>query len=876
MNFFHRLKTIHMVLVIILVHLFLASCNNNVSHSKGTISKEVNSIITKQHNEPLNQAKEINLHQPLKPYLEEYEPAENLSKNLQNTNKLDVPKVASEDQKEIASRKPDQAKITLVDPNTNIDNQQNTPAANDLEELLFLDIFLNHEKRAEVVQVTREKNQLWLAKEFVVGLQLQTIRDMKEGQFFGENFILIPQKYNPQVDLEKFSLNLTIPPEDMALKNIFSNNKNTEKTDSIFSLIWNYILGFSHDVSAKKAILNTHHRTILTTPKGYFSNSLKLDKELERPLQFVRLETSYTIDWPKFELLMTFGDSASDAPNWSTHVASAGLKIQKSSIFNQGTLSYPTVDLIPALEKQGTAEIMLNNRNYFRKDLPMGRFLLDDIKLPPGAHKGELIIRDENGIVSSVPFSYFADREMLKPGLQQFSYNFGFLRQNYLSQSFSYKGPFFALNHKIGIAKFMTLGLHGQWSNDVKLGSLEPRFRLWNFASTAFPLALSFREEGKGYGIGNETNMNIADLSLRFKNMYFSPYYKPQSSGLKTGKNGIFMSSVSARMNKDFIRYTSAHYQLYTSSFAVNSVLSLNQAIPVSKNISIDGNINYNFSQQSFSCFALISISFANRHSAGLIIDEQTKNNESTLKTTANYRYHSDPQEQNRYFVSTSVGYGQDLFSEGVFGFNNKTLEATIGAKGDSSRQFAYNGTLGGALVFAKNNFFMTKSIENSFSILRVPNRPGLKVYRDGGLFLGETSKDGSLLITDLNQYQKASISFDTRELDPSIDTHELEKTIVINPGIKTAHEILLNARSIKHFVFRPRKNGDYLDFGTSLSINQAETFVGHDGSVYVELESDTALISGYDKNKSCKINISLPQSKNDEYLIDLGDILCE
>lgn len=744
------------------------------------------------------------------------------------------------------------------------------------EEFLFLDIFVNKEKRGEVIQLVHEKNRLWISKNFISSLQLQNFSNMKENRFFDEEYIEVPLNYNPKIDMEKFSLDLTIPPEDMKVQNPDSVDKILEKTDSIFSFIWNYILGFYHNVSNSKASLNSHHRTILTTPKGYLSNSLKVDKDFAQPLKAVRLETSYTIDLPKSELLFTLGDFASDAPNWSSLVASAGIKIQKSSIFNQGTLTYPTVDLIPALERQGVAEIMLNNGNFFKKDLPMGRFLLDDIKLPPGSHEGELIVRDENGIVSKVPFSYFADKDMLKPGLQQFSYNLGFLRKNYLNQSFSYGGPFFAANHKVGITDFMTLGLHGQLSHEVRLASLEPRFRLGSFGSTSIPLALSLRDEKNGYGVGNETNINFADFSLRLKNMYFSPGYKPQNSQIKNNLSGVFLSSTSARYSKGFLRYTSLHYQLYKSSSNTNSVLSLNQAFPIFQNVNIYANANYNFSQNAFSCFAVLNIGFAKRHSVGVIVDESTNHDITTLKTTATYRYHSDPTKDNRYFASTSVGYGQALSSEGVLGFNNKILEGTIGAKADSNKNFGYSATLGSALVVAKNKLFLSRPIENSFSILRVPNRAGLKVYRDGGLFLGQTQEDGYLLINDLNPYQKSIISFDTKEIDPSIDISDLEKDIVIYPGIKTAHEIALNAKTIRHFLIKPKKDGKNFDFGSSFLANGKEVFVGHDGDLYIEMEDNVTLINGTNKNNSCSFNVYLPQIIKDEYVVNLGDVLCD
>lgn len=846
-----------MFALIIVYYLFVTSCNKDINNN---FDYEID-------NDP---EKNINLSEKL-------ETVSSLEKNILSDNDQYLIKPKNNNINIAINHDEYSYKDNYLPPKNTVGNDVNSlndNSSNNSEELLFLDIVVNDEKLAEVVQVVQENDHIWVAKEFIINLHLENLHSFEEKQFFAENFILIPKKYDPQIDMNDFKLNLKIPPIDMKTKHFVSNNDSIEITKSIFSLIWNYVLGFYHDVSNKKLDLKTHHRHIITTPKGYLSNSLKLDNNFIDPTSIVRLETSYTFAWPKWELLFILGDSASDAPSWSSNVANLGLKIQKSIIFNQASLSYPTIDLIPALAKPGSVEVLLNNTNFFKKDLPMGRFLLDDIKLPPGVHKGELIVRDDNGIVSSIPFSYFADREMLKPGLQKFSYSLGMLRHNYLTESFAYGGPFLALNHKMGITNFITLGMHGQLSKESALFGIEPRFRLWHFGSSVFPLALGLKDNNYGYAIGNESNINIMDLSLRLKNIYFSKYYQPQNSNFKNSDNGIFISSLSMRFNKSFWRYTSAHYQLYTSSFTTNFMISINQVMPILKNINIYANANYDFSKESFSIFGLISISLAHKHSTSLLIDEQNINNENIVKTKANYHYHSDPQKSHRYFFSSSLGYAEDLSAEGVFGISHKMFEGSIGARYDISKRLAYNTTLGGALVMAKNKWFMSKPLENSLAILHVANQPGLKVYRDGGLFIGETKKDGYLLITDLNPYQKSSISFDIRELDPSIDTKELEKNITIFPGLKTAHEITLATRRIKHIMFKPQKYGKYLDFGINMIVNNIETFVGHDGVVYVELEDNIKKIIAYDKQQYCLLNIDIPSSE--DYLINLGDISCQ
>ena len=759
------------------------------------------------------------------------------------------------------------------------DSQLSATITTPEDKQIFLDIFINDKKKGEVIEILQQEHNVWLIKKFAEKLQLSNISNLKVKNYTGDDYVLLPASYEPQINLDDFSLRLKIPPEDFVLSGI-NSVKTLQHTPSIFSLIWNYIAAFSHEPNFNKAAFYSHHHSLVTMPRGYFSNSLRVDKESNKSLNVVRLESSYTLDWPKYGIITTFGDSASDAPWWSSHVALAGVKIQKSSVFNQGSLTYPTIELISALEKDSTVEVILNKSLLFKKDFPMGRFLLDDLKLPPGFNKGELLVRDQNGVVSTTPFSYFADPEMLRPGVNRFSYSFGSIRNHYLEKSFSYGGPFLGLNHTVGISNFFTLGLHSQLSQEIIGGGIQPRFRLWDFASTAFSLGYTVHDGRHGYAAGNETGLTIPFFSIRFKNIYFSQGYQPQNTNPINSDIGSFMSSTTARIKWFFLSFTSFNFTYAKKNGFENSLLSVNQSLPVVKNLNAFANASYEFSRENFSCFILLSYFFGGGHSMNTSYDQETTSEESLYNINSNYRYYSDPKKKYRYYASANVGTNleNNLKGEANFALYNPYMEGLATIKGDSKSSFSYNTALSSAVIFAKKKVFISKPIENSFSLIHVPARPGLRVYRDHSLFLGETGTDGYFIVTDLHPYQKTSVNFDVREVDPSIDTRNLEKGAVIYPGLNTAHDLSFEAQSIIRLVFRPLKAGKPLEFGTPIFIKDysENAIVGYDGSVYVEISNNLTKIEGWNGDKSCsfKINFSNKTSEED-YITNLGDIIC-
>jgi outer membrane usher protein len=67
--------------------------------------------------------------------------------------------------------------------------------------------------------------------------------------------------------------------------------------------------------------------------------------------------------------------------------------------------------------------------------------------------------------VITQPF-YYSDR-LLKPGLQEYSYSIGFLREDFGEESFSYGNPAFLAFHNYGISNKLKAGYTMELSKDV-------------------------------------------------------------------------------------------------------------------------------------------------------------------------------------------------------------------------------------------------------------------------------------------------------------------------------------------------------------------------------------------------------------------------
>ncbi len=271
----------------------------------------------------------------------------------------------------------------------------------------------------------------------------------------------------------------------------------------------------------------------------------------------MRLNSSYTIDFPKKSLFLTIGDVFTDGPSWSSSIPVLGVQLEKSLKYNPEFLSYPTVDFMGALKTQGEIEIRMHSAKYFKRNLPMGRFFLENLPLPVGSHIGELVIRDADGVPRVVPFSYYIDSSILRPGLSTYSYSLGLMRKNYGVKSFDYQDPLFALSHKWGVTKYWTPELHLQCGLNGLLVGNDQRFRLHNFGSLRITSAVNLRDKSLHPLLGFDFLLSKYDINFRASGEMAFPNFQPL--GLLTPISEEFRYSLNShiKIDKDFIRHTS-------------------------------------------------------------------------------------------------------------------------------------------------------------------------------------------------------------------------------------------------------------------------------------------------------------------------------
>jgi outer membrane usher protein len=105
-----------------------------------------------------------------------------------------------------------------------------------------------------------------------------------------------------------------------------------------------------------------------------------------------------------------------------------------------------------------------------REALPPGQFTMQNLPVTSGSGETRVVIRDAFGQAQTLVNPYYLALGTLSKGLQDFSYNAGFARINYGTESWNYGQPAFLVRHRYGLTDWLTLGGRAEGSGHMISG----------------------------------------------------------------------------------------------------------------------------------------------------------------------------------------------------------------------------------------------------------------------------------------------------------------------------------------------------------------------------------------------------------------------
>jgi outer membrane usher protein len=583
--------------------------------------------------------------------------------------------------------------------------------------------------------------------------------------------------------------------------------------------------------------------------------------------QWVRLDTTWTHDNPDNMTTLQLGDSINDGGMTGLAVRMGGIQYGTNFATRPYFITFPLPTIGGQAALPSTVQLYVNGLLKESQQVPPGPFSIPAVPVVTGPGTATVVVRDALGREQVITSSFYASSNLLKSGLDDYSFSAGKLRNNYGVDSNDY-GPSAATGtFRHGFTDDFTGELRGENSGDLKDASIGGTYAMPNAGVFNAALAFSHSHLGRGtlgligyqwQGQTFNAGTNIELASPEFTELGYDGQPAPHKQ--ITASVGAFLgagSSVSlAYLDQDSPLFGTA--RLLTANYSVN--VGRNGFFTASAFHSLSGSSNNGV-------LMMFTMPFGERSNFSVGVQRQNNTDQAFAAVQENLPTGTG----SGYSVSTQLGPNATNTAE--YDYQNNVGTYRVGAL-QSDGQTSYQGEAAGSLAFIGGGVFPARQIQGAFGLVEVPGIPNVTVYADNQP-IGITDKNGDALVPIMRPYQNNPISLDAGGLPLSAQVNSLQQNAVprFNSGVIVKFPITSTRGATLTINLQ---DGKPLPAGAIVQIEgQQQTFpVGFDGGVYLTgLAAHNTLRASWD-HQSCEINVTLPETKDP--LPDLGTYVCK
>lgn len=767
----------------------------------------------------------------------------------------------------------------LLFPLTNFAQEKiNIESLSEIREEIF-EVFLNEERKGEFFILIRDNDILFTPQDFgSLGF-----KETPEGiSINGEKHISLKSLYPNvrfELDESKLTLHIIARPELLITKTIdltYARPYNILYPKE-FSAFFNYALnysaseGFDFQALDMPFEIGIRHGDYLL----YSNLSYRKTKWNER---LVRLMSNIIWDDRNTMIKGTIGDFVTSSGTLIGGVENlGGIRIAKEFSIDPYFIRYPYVKLSGYLERSSELELYLNGTPIRKERFSPGGFELVNLPLTTGLQDLELVIKDAYGREERLKLPFYFTSKLLKPGLHDWCYSFGFKREDFGKESFQYSNLAFLGYHRFGLNNNITIGLRGEADKEiVNLGPIGT-FLLGKIGAIETAAALSFSDGRIGYAASIEYNYSYKKFSTGILFKFLSREYtnlslkaikdKPRVEGLFSlgyHLKGIGSLSIGFTMMD---RYYGADTKRVFGFF--------NRRLFKNVNLHIRASTTKQESKTTNEVFIGMNLYLGKGASGGVSYSRVEDNLLGTAYIQKNppsgegfgYQLLAGITEDNRSRETTGTAYFQYRGQSNIYSVDYRKW-----AGKDN-----YNLTLSGGISLIDRSIHLSRPITDSFALIKVAELKDITIYLNNQKS-GKTNKKGELLVPELISYHDNKLSIEDKDIPMDYKIGEIER--YVSPPLRGGATVEFNVRKIQDLTGRIFliKNGKKLtpELGSlNLKIDGRiiETVIGKGGEFYIEdvragRFASTLIYEGIEYI----FELIIPES--DEMVIDIGEII--
>jgi outer membrane usher protein len=586
-----------------------------------------------------------------------------------------------------------------------------------------------------------------------------------------------------------------------------------------------------------------------------------------------RLTTQFFRDFPESMTTLTLGDSFSAVSPWARTVSYLGARWASNFATQPSFLSTPLPTISGQASQPSTVDVYIDNVKRLSQPVETGPFSIQNVPVISGQGEIRMVVTDVLGRQQVITESYIRASNLLRAGVNDFTYEAGTVRLDYGIKSNDYHSFFAAATQRRGITNALTLEgrmeaqpnietagfgavyairsvgvLAGGGAASMDFGHPGELFygqfsrsqRSFSFAGQIQRATVGFRQVGL---LENQqaTRMLLqaqVSKSLWSGSSIAAGYLRRDG---RTEQNARALTfSLNVRLRRAFLTVGGTDSLLPPRRYGVNLAL----VVPLGERT--------------------ISMATADMGSSGLQAAAEV-NRSIPLGPGYGYRVRatelaerSGPnQEKNEaafYYQTTDGFYGIEAGQQGLQ-TSVRLLER-------------------GSFVFVHKHLLVSRWLDSSFGVVEVPDTKGVPVYVNNQM-LAKTDRRGLALLPWMVPYNRNTVRLDDSSLPVDVSVDQEERTVV--PMARSAVFLQYKAaESGGATLILTREDGQPLPQGALVTVNgEQDTYeVELRGEVFVlDVRYPAAIHAQWDGG-ACDLRIAKPPA--DTPVPRIGPLACK
>jgi outer membrane usher protein len=721
-----------------------------------------------------------------------------------------------------------------------------------------------------------ENGKLYVPSDLIAQWRLQVFQGSSIS-FGGQTYFSLDALNGVQwkVDPTKQILSLTVSPSAFAPTTLNASFRQpVEAARPQPGLFLNHQLVYSHlpGIDALGGLFEAGFFSSLGVMTSQFA-----EHDFTQAIAPIRLQTKLAREFPDHMAILNIGDSTSASNIWSRQVTYAGFSWASDFATQPSFVPIVLPNLAGQATQPSTVDIYINGVRTSQQRVDPGPFAITNIPVITGQGELQMVVTDVLGRQQVITQSYISAQELLRPGVNAYTYEAGILRRNFGIVSSQYGSLFAEGQQRHGFTDRFTvdgrveasgkqqtasagaeygitpLGIIGGGfaASDSSMGpgglaylALQRRARVLGFSGTLQVATSSFQQLGMAPGeraprLQAQFQVNES-LGRRFA----------ISAGYLRQENRSFVNNVQAQ-KPDFSGVTSSF------SVRVGSRMYLTAS----------ANLSHSFKNASSGIVSLV-IPLGHRTIASATSNIQQN---GTHNTTMEYTHQVPIGTGYGYRVRSDIG-DQDRVDAG---FTYQTNSGTIDVEGSrTGSQTSSRITETGGAVMLGGHVAPSPWLNSSFALVEVPDMSGVKVFANNQ-YISSTGWRGLAVVPVLAPYSKNVVRLDDQGVPIDLGIDLGEQTVV--PRSRMGSLVKFRAERIHGALFQlVTEKGDPVPIGAEVTVGGFGTIytVALRGEVFISNISFPAHLLARWADQRCEAIVA--QAKTGEALPRIGPVTCK